>query len=156
MLKVTRDQKHNVVELKLAGTINEECKLEELLGPIPQTVIFNCKEVSRINSSGILAWVKYLTQLSAKNTQVRIQECSQTLLSEFSLVANALPESLSIESVCAPYLCDSCNKDFVPVLDVEELRKSGFKAPHTPCPHCGSTETQLDDIESEYFSYFTG
>lgn len=133
-------------ELILSGVLDENADL----GPVRTAqgaVVINFKGVSRINSCGVRDWVQALAQ--AKPASLVYRECPMPIVKQL----NAVPAFLSgatIESIYAPYFCESCDKDVLCLLTA-----SGFSAgtaPERPCDTC-KKPMKFDAIPAQYLGF---
>jgi anti-anti-sigma regulatory factor/DNA-directed RNA polymerase subunit RPC12/RpoP len=152
MITVTKESKGSSMVLKLAGTIEENVDFDKLVGQTTNDIIVNCKGVSRINSIGVKAWIKYFSSLSAKGAQLKFQECSFAIVEQINLISN-FGAGGAVESLYAPYLCGGCKSEYMRLFTVDELKQLNFEVPNMKCTKCGSDKVQFDDVAEEYF-YF--
>lgn len=155
MLNVVKNLADNVLTVKLLGSIDERSELDEILGKLPAELHLNCREIVRINSHGIRSWVKYFSSVVKNGTKLRFTELSPTLVQPMNLMANFIPASAVVESICLPYFCSGCKTQFISISSVAELAKTPKKAPDVQCPKCGKGTALFDDIESEYFLFLS-
>jgi hypothetical protein len=109
------------------------------------------KEVPRINSVGVKAWIKYFQSVSAKGVQLRFLECSTAIVEQINLISNFACGG-SIESIYVPFCCTSCNTELLGLFRTEDLKKIQFQLPDLKCSKCGGVAS-FDDIPEEYFGF---
>lgn len=151
MVNVSKEQQGEVLVVKLVGSIEESVDFEQLIGPVSKEIQVNCKGVTRINSVGVKAWIKYFQALKARGVNVRFAECSMAIIEQINLISNFLSGG-EVLSLYVPFLCENCKAEFVALFTVEMVKKLNFKMPFAKCPKCGG-KAVFDDIPDEYF-YF--
>ena len=151
MLNVIKEQKGNVLLVRLTGSIEENVNFEQLIGNLPEELHIHCKEVPRINSIGVKAWIKYFQSVQSKGTRVKFLECSTAIVQQINLISNFAPLD-SVESIYVPFSCSNCKSELVGLFASEELRKMRLKIPDLKCTKCGS-KAVFDDIPEEYFAF---
>ena len=109
---------------------------------------FNFKEVPNINSSGVRAWMLFIRDFK-DGREVIFEECPPEVVSQINMIPS-FSTGCTIESIYAPYLCDSCGaKRLVLYTLPGDLPK--IESGRTPsCEKC-SEETQLED--DMYFAF---
>src|SRR3954452_12657294 len=112
----------------MAGTIDEYTNFEELIGPPASEFIVNCKEIPRINSVGVKAWIKYFQTCQASGTKLRFTECSTAIVEQVNLISNFTCGGV-VESIFVPFSCTSCKTELVGLFKTEDLKKQGLKLP---------------------------
>ena len=151
MINAVREEKENLLILKLVGTIEESVNFETIVGATPGEVHVNAKEVARINSIGVKSWIKYFSSLEQNGTKLKYFECSPAIVEQVNLSSNFTCGG-SVESVYVPFSCGACHGEFVSLYQVEDLKKLGMEIPDIPCPKCQG-QASFDDIPEEYFGF---
>ncbi len=151
MLNVIKEQNGNLLLVRLTGSIEENVNFDQLIGIPPEELHIHCKEVPRINSIGVKAWIKYFQSVQAKGTKVKFMECSTAIVQQVNLISNFTPPG-SVESIYVPFSCTHCKSELVGLFASEELRKMKLKIPDLKCTKCGN-KAVFDDIPEEYFAY---
>jgi len=151
VVNVIKEQKGNVLLVRLAGSIEESVNFEQLIGAPPAELHVNCKEVPRINSVGVKAWIKYFQSVSAKGTKLRFQECSTAIVEQINLISNFTVGGV-VESIFVPFSCMNCKSELVGLFKTEDLKKLQLKLPELKCSKCGG-KAVFDDIPEEYFGF---
>lgn len=151
MLKVAKEQKGNVLAIKLSGSIEETVNLEELIGPTSQEVHINSKEVTRINSVGVKGWIKYFQTLQGKGVKLTFQECSTAIVEQINLISNFTCGG-EVESIYVPFACVNCKAELIALFKTVDLNPEKLNLPELKCTKC-SGKAVFDDIEEEYFAF---
>ena len=155
MLKVNQARKDNILSLRLEGTIDEDDDFTQVFGPqspaLPGEIHVHCKDVSRINSSGVRSWIAYFQEFANRQVKLKFSECSPAITEQLSLIKNFNCGGL-VESVYAPYACSKCHRQFVTLFKVDDLKGSWKNLPQATCPSCGG-KAEFDDIPAEYFGF---
>lgn len=151
MVNVTKEQKGEVLLVRLTGSIEESTNLSSLIGPPPKELHVNCKEVPRINSVGVKAWIKYFSDAQAKGSRIKFQECSTAIVEQINLISN-FTCGAQVESIYVPFSCQTCKMELVGLFKTEDLKKLQLNLPDLKCSKCGGKAT-FDDIPEEYFSF---
>lgn len=153
VLNVKREQQGNTLILRLSGVIDETVDFNAVIGATAPDTVLQCKEVSRINSVGVKAWVQFFQDRAAKGTKLRFVECSPSIVEQFNLIRNFACGG-RIETVYLPFSCTSCKKSLVGLFKVEDLKRSNFATPTLKCTKCGANAV-FDDVPEEYFRFAT-
>ncbi|MGZ3687060.1 MAG: hypothetical protein ACXWP5_09035 [Bdellovibrionota bacterium] len=151
MVNVIKEQKGNVLVVRLSGSIEESVNFDQLIGPPPAELHVNCKEVPRINSVGVKAWIKYFQGAQAKGTKLKFLECSTAIVEQINLISNFTCGGI-VESIFVPFSCTSCKSELVGLFKTEDLKKLQLKLPDLKCTKCGN-KAVFDDIPEEYFGF---
>jgi len=151
MLNVVKEQKGNVLMVRMTGSIEESVDFDKLIGPSPQELHINCKGVPRINSVGVKAWIQFFKSVSSKGTKLRFLECSVAIVEQINLISNFTCGGV-VESIFVPFSCGNCKSELVGLFKTEALQKVNFAIPDLKCSKCGGSAS-FDDIPEEYFSF---
>ncbi len=151
MVNVTKEQKGPVLLVRFSGSVEESANFDQLIGPPQPQMVIHCKEVPRINSVGVKAWIKYFQSCQTKNTQLKFIECSTAIVEQINLISNFTCGG-SVESIYVPFACTSCKCELVGLFKTEDLKKLQFKIPDFKCAKCGG-KAMFDDIKEEYFGF---
>ncbi len=155
MVHVTKQQKGDIFSVKLAGSIEESVDFMTLIGmPSSNRMEVNCKEVARINSMGVKAWMKFFQNVYQKGVAVRFVECSTAVVELMNMISNFACGG-TVESLYVPYVCRDCKKELLGLYRVADLKKLAFKVPDLSCPKCQGTAS-FDDNLNEYFGFLAG
>jgi anti-anti-sigma regulatory factor len=109
VVNIIKEQKGNVIAVRLVGSIEESVEFEQLIGPVSGEIHVNCKEVPRINSVGVKAWIKYFAGLQQKGSKLRFQECSTAIVEQINLISNFTCGG-SVDSIYVPFSCTGVHR----------------------------------------------
>jgi DNA-directed RNA polymerase subunit RPC12/RpoP/anti-anti-sigma regulatory factor len=151
MINVIKELKGNILLVKLAGSIEESVNFDQLIGPPPAELHVNCKEVPRINSVGVKAWIRYFQAAQTKGTKLRFQECSTAIVEQINLISNFTCGGV-VESIYVPFSCTNCKGELVGLFKTDDLKKMQFNLPELKCSKC-SSKAIFDDIPEEFFGF---
>lgn len=154
MLQIAKEQRGDLLVIKLTGTIEENVDFTTLIGPVESKKMdFILKGVSRINSVGIKAWIKYFQGMAGKGVQLRFFECSTAIVEQVNLISNFTCGG-AVESIFVPFCCNSCGTELLGLFRTADLKKVNLQIPELKCSKCGGSAT-FDDIPEEYFGFIT-
>jgi anti-anti-sigma regulatory factor len=153
VFNVKREEQPGTLILRLAGEINETVSFDKEIGKTAPDTVLNCKEVSRINSLGVKAWVRFFQDRVLQGTKLRLVECSPAVVEQINLIMNFTCGG-KVESIYVPFVCTvpGCRKALVGLFKVEDLKRSQFKTPTVTCTKCGGNAV-FDDLPEEYFRF---
>ena len=152
-MNVTKEQKGAALIVKLAGSIEESVNFDQLIGAPPAEMFVNCKEVPRINSVGVKAWIKYFQSCQAKGTKLHFDSCSTAVVEQINLISNFTCGGV-VDSIYVPFSCKTCKTELVGLFKTEDLRKMNMEIPDLKCTKCGGAAV-FDDIPEEYFGFLS-
>lgn len=153
MLNVAKEQKGNALLVRLSGSIEESVNFEQLIGAPPAELFVHSKDVSRINSVGVKAWIKYFQSAQQKGTKLHFVECSTAIVEQINLISN-FASGGSVDSVYVPFACEKCKSELVGLFKTEDLKKMNMQLPELKCTKC-SGRAVFDDIPEEYFGFLS-
>ena len=151
MLKVDKEQLGDLTTLQFSGEIEESSDFGTLIGSVSKQVVINCREVTRINSTGVVGWIRYFTELAATGHTLRFVECSSPVVEQINLIVNFLAGGV-VESIFIPYSCTQCRLELRALLHVEDLKKMGGKIPEAQCSSCKAIAV-FDDLPDAYLGF---
>ncbi len=151
MIRVTKEQKGPVLSIKLIGSVEETENFAQLIGPVSTELEVSCKEIPRLNSIGVKAWIQYFQTCKTNGVKLRFIECSTAIVEQINLIFNFTCGG-SVESLYVPFACTLCKGEFVGLFKTEMIQKLQFKIPEMKCPKCGHPSV-FDDIAEEYFAF---
>jgi anti-anti-sigma regulatory factor len=153
LVNVIKEQKGKVLIVRLSGSIEENVNFDEAIGAPAREMTINCKEITRLNSVGVKAWIRYFQAARARGTRLRFEECSTAIVEQFNLISNFACEG-KIESVYVPFACTSCKMELVGLFKTDDLKRMNLRPPELKCSKCGG-RVVFDDIAEEYFAFLT-
>ena len=152
MLHVVKDVRGDTMLVKLTGSIEENVDFAALIGnPTAAKMDLILKEIPRINSVGVKAWIKYFQAVASKGIQLKFLECSTAIVEQINLISNFTCGG-QVESINVPFCCQSCNTELLGLFRTADLKKINFEIPDLKCPKCSGTAS-FDDIPEEYFGF---
>ena len=91
MLNVVKEQKGDILLVRLSGSIEESVEFDKLIGtPTSGQMHVNCKGVPRINSVGVKAWIQYFQKVKENGVQLKFLECSTAIVEQINLISNLM------------------------------------------------------------------
>lgn len=153
MLNVVKEQKGTALLVRLSGSVEESVNFDQLIGPPPPELIVSSKEIPRINSVGVKAWIKYFQSAQAKGTRLTFIECSTAIAEQINLISNFTCGG-TVESIYVPFACTNCKSELVGLFKTADLKKLNLKLPELKCSKCGG-KAVFDDIPEEYFGFLS-
>lgn len=138
-------------EIWLIGMIDENTRLEEILNGNENTLLINCREISKINSSGVKTWRSFFREVRKKNIRLSFIECSPCIVEQINVQTEFILFH-EIISICLTFFCSSCGSDTLLVQTTEELTLENYQFPEIQCSDCGSN-AEFDDVPEHYFSF---
>jgi anti-anti-sigma regulatory factor len=153
VVHVTKEQKGSLLSVRLTGSIEENVNFDQLIGAPPPELEINTKEVPRINSLGVKAWIKYFQTCQAQKTKLSFVECSTAIVEQINLISNFICGG-HVRSIFVPFACTNCRSELVGLFKTEDLKKMDMKLPILKCTKCGG-KAEFDDLPEEYLSFLT-
>jgi ABC-type transporter Mla MlaB component len=142
---------------RLEGVLDEGAPpvLAQLSGEIGQSpaVAFDLASVRRINSLGVRAWVDFMKLIAGR--QIAFRRCSPAFVDQLNTVSDFRGEG-KIESILAPYVCESSGNVFYEELTIGKDITSGNYAALAgrPCSQCPEPLV-FDDLPERYLHFLT-
>lgn len=136
----------------LIGSIDEHARIEEVLSTIQEESTLDLSQIERINSVGLISWLKWMVHLTSK------QRISVNIISYcLTTYANQLLDlfgSAKVKACMAPYYCPSCKTNIEVAVSADDVRASKDEPPPKPCPTCRSP-MDFDEMD-QYFAFLRG
>jgi hypothetical protein len=152
VVHVAKEQRGDALLVKLSGSIEETVDFAALIGnPTASKMGLLLKEILRINSVGVKAWIKYFQGIAAKGVKLRMLECSSAIVEQINLISNFTCGG-TVESVYVPFCCGDCNTELLGLFRTSDLQKISFQLPELKCAKCGGP-ARFDDIPEEFFGF---
>lgn len=138
--------------VKISGSIEENVDFNALIGvPTVNKMDIACREILRINSVGVKAWIKYFQGVASKGVQLRFIECSTAIVEQVNLISNFTCGG-KVESIFVPFCCTKCGTELLGLFRTDDLVKINFEIPDLKCSKCQGP-ARFDDIPEEYFGF---
>lgn len=151
MLKVQREKNESGLVLKLSGVLEESLILDDIFGPPEPEMNVFCKEVLRINSVGVKAWIKYFQKAASLGSKLKFHECSPTIVEQINNISNFTCGG-DVVSMCLPFICENCGVEYTISYRTDEVKAANFEIIAPKCTKCGGNVV-FDDIPEEFFSF---
>ena len=144
----------DVSYVKLAGVIDEDNELGELVDKIPNgTAVVDLGEVERINSCGVRDWVNWLSKLETNGTRSVLVECSPAIVAQINLVNNFTGSGV-VKSFYVPYFCPECDEEKVLLVEAGDMGPPPHEPPTCRCDECDLV-MDFDDMPDSYFAFLS-
>jgi len=135
--------------LYLSGVIDESADLGPI-SHITEPVSINMREIRRINSFGVRAWIDHIRQVP-HDVKLTFVECPPPVIDQCNMVGGFLGHGV-LESFYAPMVCEECDEQQSQLFQTEACRSNGGRLPATPCPRCGR-DREVYDLEEQYLLF---
>ena len=144
----------DVSYVKLAGVIDEDNELGELVDRIPTgTAVIDLGEIERINSCGVRDWVNWLSKLETNGTRSVLVECSPAIVAQINLVNNFTGSGV-VKSFYVPYFCPECDEEKVLLVEASDMGPPPHEPPTCRCDECDLV-MDFDDMPDSYFAFLS-
>ncbi|MCE9580770.1 MAG: hypothetical protein K8W52_47090 [Deltaproteobacteria bacterium] len=144
----------DVSYVKLAGVIDEDNELTDLVDKIPAgTAVIDLGEIERINSCGVRDWVNWLGRLEGNTTKVVLVECSPAIVAQINLVNNFTGSGV-VKSFYVPYFCPECDEEKVLLVEAGDMGAGPHEPPTCRCDECDLV-MDFDDMPDSYFAFLS-
>jgi len=148
------NHQNDVSYVKLAGVIDEDNELQDLVDRIPTgTAVIDLGEVERINSCGVRDWVNWLSRLESNKTRVVMVECSPAIVAQINLVNNFTGSGV-VKSFFVPYFCPECDEEKVLLVEASDMGPPPHEPPTCRCDECDLV-MDFDDMPDSYFAFLS-
>jgi anti-anti-sigma regulatory factor len=152
--QATVNHQNDVSYVKLAGVIDEDNELADLVDRIPTgTAVIDLGEIERINSCGVRDWVNWLSRLEANKTRVVMVECSPAIVAQINLVNNFTGSGV-VKSFFVPYFCPECDEEKVLLVEASDMGPPPHEPPTCRCDECDLV-MDFDDMPDSYFAFLS-
>lgn len=155
-MNVAKEQQGSKLIVRLAGAIEESANFDQTIGmpgPGITELILITRDVSRINSDGVKAWIRFFQQITKAGVKLQLLECSPAIVQQINYISN-FRSGGTIESILVPFGCTQCKSELIGGFRVSDLKKSGLRLPTVKCSKCGGPAV-FDDIPQEYFFFLS-
>lgn len=145
-------QRGDTSYVKLAGVIDEDNELGELLDKIPAgTAIIDLGEIERINSCGVRDWVNWLSRIESRGARPVFVECAPPIVAQINLVNNFTGSGV-VKSFYVPYFCPECDEEKVLLVEAADMGSPPHEPPTCRCDECDLV-MDFDDMPDSYFAF---
>ena len=151
MLKFSKEETGTTLNGTFDGNLDESVDLDTLIGAPRPEMRLNCKEIKRVNSTGVKAWVRYFKEAAQRGSKVTLTECSPAMVEQINLIMN-FTSGAKIESIYVPFACEKCHTEHSGLFKTEDLRTSGLEIAPIQCSKCDG-QAVFDDLPEEYFAF---
>src|SRR5688572_4930073 len=152
--QATVNHQNDVSYVKLAGVIDEDNELGDLVDRIPTgTAVIDLGEIERINSCGVRDWVNWLSRLEGNRTRVVMVECSPAIVAQINLVNNFTGSGV-VKSFFVPYFCPECDEEKVLLVEAADMGPPPHEPPTCRCDECDLV-MDFDDMPDSYFAFLS-
>jgi anti-anti-sigma regulatory factor len=152
--QATVNHQNDVSYVKLAGVIDEDNELGDLVDRIPSgTAVIDLGEIERINSCGVRDWVNWLSRLEGNKTRVVMVECSPAIVAQINLVNNFTGSGV-VKSFFVPYFCPECDEEKVLLVEASDMGPPPHEPPTCRCDECDLV-MDFDDMPDSYFAFLS-
>ncbi|RMH39099.1 MAG: anti-sigma factor antagonist [Deltaproteobacteria bacterium] len=150
--QATVHQRDDVTFVKLAGVIDEDNELSDLVDKIGKgTCVIDLGEVERINSCGVRDWVNWLGKIESAGAEVVLVECSPAIVAQINLVNNFTGKGV-VKSFYVPYFCPECDEEKVLLCETADMGPPPHEPPTCRCDECDLV-MDFDDMPDSYFAF---
>ncbi|MBI3183532.1 MAG: hypothetical protein HYZ28_15450 [Myxococcales bacterium] len=133
--------------LTLAGSLDEHCNLGADVAEPPAGAVLNLAGIRRINSVGVLHWLKWIKALTEVK-EIWVDAVPYNLVVQANHLVDFFGKA-KVRSCLVPYYCPRCKTNVEREVKVEEVGPS--QAPVKRCEKC-NTEMDFDEVD-EYFAF---
>jgi hypothetical protein len=132
----------------VSGVIDENADLS-FLETLSAPTRLNMKDVRRINSYGVRAWIEAIRKVPA-GVPLDFVECSSAVIDQTNMVAGFLGRG-KVSSFFAPMVCSNCGRECDELFHTDEYQREG-RLPDVSCDRCGGALV-VDDLEEHYLLF---
>jgi hypothetical protein len=139
--------------VRFSGEIDERAGagLADLAPQLAGSVVFHFGSVRRINSAGVLAWLKFVRDLPAVS-DLTYTHCSPAVVMQLNMIRD-FRAGAKVVSFFAPYLCEHCGREEDRLIEVTQPPwRTAETLPEFACAQC-KVPLQLDDLPEAYLSF---
>ena len=136
--------------LRLVGVIDEHADLS-FFRHLEGRVTLNLRQLRRINSFGVRAWVDGLSTVPA-GTGLQLEECPPPFVDQLNMLTT-FRGAARVASFLAPYMCPACDHEQDHRIVVSDLVRRGYALPDdVRCEQCGEP-MEFDGLEAMYLRF---
>lgn len=122
----------------ISGRLTESFMGKDVGSALRGTVVLDLAHVERITSFGVREWLEMMTAARASGAELFLARMSEVVTTQMSMIRSFAGPG-HVASFYAPYLCDSCGKNFRVLIDCERDASviEQRQAPQATCTVCG-------------------
>jgi hypothetical protein len=143
------EQRGGATRVTFAGRFDEEVDFELLKTQLRGQVEFHLGAVTRVNSTGVRAWVDFVHALPAV-TELAFTHCSPAVVTQLNTIDNFRGPA-RVTSLLAPYACEACALEELQLIELGAIGPSGT-LPEFHCARCGATMV-FEDLPERYLAF---
>jgi hypothetical protein len=151
MLEVKRQLRDGELVLLFTGDLTESADLWTLVGTTSYKLCLNTRDLARINSVGLKAWIQFFQARKTEGAFLRYEECSHALAVHLSQILTKRAAD-AITSVMAPFQCSKCQHQFDVLCQTPDIAAIKPQLVGKNCPQCRAP-AEFDEIVQSYFSF---
>lgn len=150
-----------IVHIELFGEVTELTDFSKIMPKfLKKTIIINCKNIKKLNSTGVKKWIMYFESLEKEGYTLIFEELSPLVVEQRNQIRNFLGANSFVTTMVVPFQCKKplCKCKFELSIDATSIinhidfENDSLNA-HPPCPKCNETKTEFDDFVNEYFIF---
>ena len=141
------ERSDGATRVTLSGHVNETTDLMPLLR-LPQPLRIDLSGIDRINSIGVMSWVKFVHEAERMGVDLTVERCSPIIVGQIGMISNFMGTRTRVASVYVVYVCPSCHAEQLQLVELPARGRLDL-APTVPCAKCRAS-MQLDEIEHAY------
>jgi DNA-directed RNA polymerase subunit RPC12/RpoP len=149
-LQISRREESGTTFISLQGILNGDANLSNLFKDVKGRVVVSLKYMSRLDPSGISAWIEALAGMP-EDADLELEDCPPQVVRKMNVIANLAPPG-TVKSFLMPYFCIKCSKEFSVRLSVGVFVKQGVKVPEIKCPRC-KNQLEFASIPGRYLFF---
>lgn len=134
----------------ISGEFSEHSDFSPVLALASPALVFDLRDVHRINSCGVREWIRLMDALRAAGRSLVFEHCSVPFVNQMNMIVN-FNGTARVRSFYVPYLCARCNREYVELCDVPDRGRPVLRESST-CPQCGSLG-EFDDLPDSYLAF---
>jgi hypothetical protein len=148
-IKVLKDGQ----EIKFSGSLNERADkdLQDLIPKLATVSVFNLQDLTSINSSGVIGWLKFMTQVGTTHKLI-FEHCSPEFVDQMNMIPDFRMHA-DIRSVQRYYLCNDCGSEGkMSLINQIDFNAYGLLKDSLDCPRCKKPVSFADNDE-DFFNF---
>lgn len=154
-IDLSKSGSKDIVSIKGPIDAEAEVHLMQLVPKLSDSVVFNFKNVTEVNSCGVRSWINFLRELGKNQRSVVYEECNGEIVMQMNMIPS-FKGPAKVVSVFGNYVCDNCDEE------LEVLFKEGVNLPSgdeinlppVKCKSCGE-DMEFEEVEDDYFNFLS-